>query len=80
MSFQTQGTHANLPDTGIGHDGDVVSEVSRQETEDTIAHRAASVVAGVPVAVHEELVLEVKGLQENLGETRCMRDAIQGRL
>ena len=30
-SFQTQGTPATLPDTGIGHDDDVVSVVSRHE-------------------------------------------------
>uniref|UniRef100_A0AAV1UPU8 Uncharacterized protein n=1 Tax=Peronospora matthiolae TaxID=2874970 RepID=A0AAV1UPU8_9STRA len=61
-SFQTQGTHATLPDTGIGPDDDVVSVVSRHEIDDTHAHRAKSVAAGVPVEAHEKLVLEVKGL------------------
>uniref|UniRef100_A0AAV1US31 Uncharacterized protein n=1 Tax=Peronospora matthiolae TaxID=2874970 RepID=A0AAV1US31_9STRA len=62
MSFQTQGTHATLPDTGIGPDDDVVSLVSRHEIDDIHAHRAKSVAAGVPVEAHEKLVLEVKGL------------------
>uniref|UniRef100_A0AAV1TDN1 Uncharacterized protein n=1 Tax=Peronospora matthiolae TaxID=2874970 RepID=A0AAV1TDN1_9STRA len=62
MSSQTQGTHATLPDTGIDPDDDVVSVVSRIETDDTHAHRAASVVVGVPVAVHENLVLEMKSI------------------
>ena len=66
MSFQTQGTLATLPDTGIGHDDGIVSVVSRHENEDSHAHRAASGVAGVPMADHEKLVLEVKGLHETL--------------
>uniref|UniRef100_A0AAV1TYI6 Uncharacterized protein n=1 Tax=Peronospora matthiolae TaxID=2874970 RepID=A0AAV1TYI6_9STRA len=78
-SFQTQGTHATLPDTGIGPD-DVVSVVSRHEIDDTHAHRAKSVAAGVPVEAHEKLVLEVKGLQEALGKSQCMLDAMQSRL
>uniref|UniRef100_A0AAV1U152 Uncharacterized protein n=1 Tax=Peronospora matthiolae TaxID=2874970 RepID=A0AAV1U152_9STRA len=49
MSFQTQGTHATLPDTLFGPDDDVVSVVSRHEIDDTHAHRAKSVAAGVPV-------------------------------
>ena len=57
MSFPTQGILATLPDTGIGHDDDVVSVVSRHETEDSHAHRAASGVAGVPVADHENWFL-----------------------
>uniref|UniRef100_A0AAV1UMA8 Uncharacterized protein n=1 Tax=Peronospora matthiolae TaxID=2874970 RepID=A0AAV1UMA8_9STRA len=80
MSFQTQGTHATLPDTGIGPDDDVVSVVSRHEIDDTHAHRAKSVVAGVPVEAHEKLVLEVKDLQEALGKSQCMLDAMQSRL
>uniref|UniRef100_A0AAV1TEQ5 Uncharacterized protein n=1 Tax=Peronospora matthiolae TaxID=2874970 RepID=A0AAV1TEQ5_9STRA len=80
MSFQTQGTHATLPDTGIGPDDDVVSVVSRHEIDDTHAHRAKSVAAGVPVEAHEKLVLEVKGLQEALGKSQCMLDAMQRRL
>uniref|UniRef100_A0AAV1U7I3 Uncharacterized protein n=1 Tax=Peronospora matthiolae TaxID=2874970 RepID=A0AAV1U7I3_9STRA len=80
MSSQTQCTHATLPDTGIGHDDDDDSVVSRHETDDTKAHREASVVAGVPVAVHEKLVLDVKGLQETLGKTQGMLDAIQSSL
>ena len=77
MSFPTQGTLATLPDTGTGHDDDVVSVVSRHDTDDSHAHRAASGVAGVPVADHEKLVLEVKGPQETLGKTQCMLDAIK---
>uniref|UniRef100_A0AAV1UXM2 Uncharacterized protein n=1 Tax=Peronospora matthiolae TaxID=2874970 RepID=A0AAV1UXM2_9STRA len=80
MSFQTQGTHATLPDTGIGPDDDVVSLVSRHEIYDTHAHRAKSVAAGVPVEAHEKLVLEVKGPQEALGKSQCMLDAMQSRL
>uniref|UniRef100_A0AAV1U0P6 Uncharacterized protein n=1 Tax=Peronospora matthiolae TaxID=2874970 RepID=A0AAV1U0P6_9STRA len=80
MCSQTQSTHATLPDTGIGHKDDVVSVVSGSETEDTHAYRPASVVAGVPVAVHAKLVLQVKGLQETLKKTYCMLDAMQSRL
>uniref|UniRef100_M4B714 Uncharacterized protein n=1 Tax=Hyaloperonospora arabidopsidis (strain Emoy2) TaxID=559515 RepID=M4B714_HYAAE len=80
MSFPTQGTLATLPDTGIGHDDDVVSVVSQHETDDSHAHRAASRVTGVPVADHKKLVLEVKGLQETLGKTHCMLDAMTIRL
>ena len=79
MSFPTLGTFATLPDTGIGHDDDVVSVVSRHESDDFRAHRAASGVAGVPVVDHEKLVLEVKGLQETLGKTQCMLDAMTSR-
>uniref|UniRef100_A0AAV1T5X4 Uncharacterized protein n=2 Tax=Peronospora matthiolae TaxID=2874970 RepID=A0AAV1T5X4_9STRA len=80
MRFQTQGTHATLPDNGIGPDDDVVSVVSRHGIDDTHAHRAKSVAAGVPVEAHEKLVLEVKGLQEALGKSQCMLDAMQSRL
>uniref|UniRef100_A0AAV1UXX0 Uncharacterized protein n=1 Tax=Peronospora matthiolae TaxID=2874970 RepID=A0AAV1UXX0_9STRA len=80
MSFQTQGTHATLPDTGIGPDDDVVSVVSRHGIDDTHAHRAKSVAAGVPEEAHEKLVLEVKGLQEALCKSQCMLDAMQRRL
>uniref|UniRef100_A0AAV1T815 Uncharacterized protein n=1 Tax=Peronospora matthiolae TaxID=2874970 RepID=A0AAV1T815_9STRA len=80
MSSQTQGTNATLPDTGCGHDDDVVSVVSRHEIDDTRAHRAASVAVGVPVEAYEKLVFEVKGLQETLGKTQCMLDAMQSRL
>uniref|UniRef100_A0AAV1UK94 Uncharacterized protein n=1 Tax=Peronospora matthiolae TaxID=2874970 RepID=A0AAV1UK94_9STRA len=79
MSCQTQGTNATLPDTGIGPDDDVVSVVSRHEIDDTHAHRAKSVAAGVPVEAHEKLVLEVKGLQEALGKSQCMLDAMPRR-
>ena len=37
-------------------------------------------MAGVPVVDHEKLVLEVKGLQETLGKTQCMLDAMKSRL
>uniref|UniRef100_A0AAV1V0L5 Uncharacterized protein n=1 Tax=Peronospora matthiolae TaxID=2874970 RepID=A0AAV1V0L5_9STRA len=80
MSFQTQGNLATLPGTGIGLDDDVVSVVSRHEIDDTHAHRAKSVAAGVPVEAHEKLVLEVSGLQEALGKSQCMMDAMQSRL
>uniref|UniRef100_A0AAV1V5V6 Uncharacterized protein n=1 Tax=Peronospora matthiolae TaxID=2874970 RepID=A0AAV1V5V6_9STRA len=80
MSFQTQGTHATLPDTDIGPDDDVVSVVSRHGIDDTHAHRATSVAAGVPVEAHEKLVLEVRGLQAALGKSQCMLDAMQNRL
>ena len=79
-SFPTQGTLATLPDTGIGHDDDVVSVVARHETDDSHAHRKASGVAGVPVADYEKSVLEVKGLQETLGKIQCMLDAMTSRL
>uniref|UniRef100_M4BFL0 Uncharacterized protein n=1 Tax=Hyaloperonospora arabidopsidis (strain Emoy2) TaxID=559515 RepID=M4BFL0_HYAAE len=37
-------------------------------------------VAGVPVADHAKLVLEVRGLQETLGKTQCMLDAMASRI
>uniref|UniRef100_A0AAV1TJX2 Uncharacterized protein n=1 Tax=Peronospora matthiolae TaxID=2874970 RepID=A0AAV1TJX2_9STRA len=80
MNYQILGTLATLPDTGIGPDDDVVSVVSRHEIDDTHAHRAKSVAAGVPVEAHENVVLEVKGLQETLGKTQCMLAAMQIRL
>uniref|UniRef100_A0AAV1VM56 Uncharacterized protein n=1 Tax=Peronospora matthiolae TaxID=2874970 RepID=A0AAV1VM56_9STRA len=80
MSSKTKGTHTTLPDTGSGYEDDIVSLVSRHEIDDTRAHRAASVAAGVPVAVHKKLVLEVKGLQETLEKTQCMLDAMKSRL
>uniref|UniRef100_A0AAV1UCM5 Uncharacterized protein n=1 Tax=Peronospora matthiolae TaxID=2874970 RepID=A0AAV1UCM5_9STRA len=43
----------------------------------TPTHRAKSVAAGVPVEAHEKLLFEVKGLQETLGKTQCMLDAMQ---
>uniref|UniRef100_A0AAV1U1G1 Uncharacterized protein n=1 Tax=Peronospora matthiolae TaxID=2874970 RepID=A0AAV1U1G1_9STRA len=79
-SFQTQGTLATLPGAGIGPDDDVVSVVSRHKIDDTHAHRAKSVAAGVPVEAHKKLVLEVKGLQETLSKSHCMLDAMQSRL
>uniref|UniRef100_A0AAV1UUI6 Uncharacterized protein n=1 Tax=Peronospora matthiolae TaxID=2874970 RepID=A0AAV1UUI6_9STRA len=54
--------------------------ISRYGIDDTHAHRAKSVAAGVPVEAHEKLVLEVKGLQEALGKSQCMLDAMQSRL
>uniref|UniRef100_A0AAV1VGJ8 Uncharacterized protein n=1 Tax=Peronospora matthiolae TaxID=2874970 RepID=A0AAV1VGJ8_9STRA len=61
ISFQTQSTHATLPDTGIGPDDDVVSVVSRHGIDDTHAHRAKLVGA------HEKLVLGVNGSSRGLG-------------
>ena len=37
-------------------------------------------MAGVPLADHEKPVLEVKGLQETLGKTKCMLDAMKSHL
>uniref|UniRef100_A0AAV1VPC2 Uncharacterized protein n=1 Tax=Peronospora matthiolae TaxID=2874970 RepID=A0AAV1VPC2_9STRA len=80
MSYQTQVPLATLPDTGVSPDDDVVSVVSRHEIDDTHAYRAKSVAAGVPVDAHEKLVFEVEGLQEALGKSQCMLDAMQSRL
>ena len=80
MSFPAPVTLSTLPDTGIGHGDGVVSVFSRPENEDSHAHRAASGVAGVPLADHEKLVLEVKGLQETLGKTQYMLDAMNSRI
>ena len=43
MSSPTLGTHATLPNIGIGHDDDVVSGVSPHGTGGSLDHRAASV-------------------------------------
>uniref|UniRef100_A0AAV1TMA3 Uncharacterized protein n=1 Tax=Peronospora matthiolae TaxID=2874970 RepID=A0AAV1TMA3_9STRA len=51
-----------------------------QGTQATLPDTAKSVAAGVPVEAHEKLVLEVKGLQEALGKSQCMLDAMQSRL
>uniref|UniRef100_A0AAV1UGV9 Uncharacterized protein n=1 Tax=Peronospora matthiolae TaxID=2874970 RepID=A0AAV1UGV9_9STRA len=53
---------------------------SRHEIDDTHAHRAKSVAAGVPMEAHEKLVFEVKGLQEALNKSQCMLDSMQSRL
>uniref|UniRef100_A0AAV1VDB7 Uncharacterized protein n=1 Tax=Peronospora matthiolae TaxID=2874970 RepID=A0AAV1VDB7_9STRA len=63
------------------HMGSLAEEsLSRHKVDDTHAHRAKSVAAGVPVEAHEKLVLEVKGLQEAFGKSQCMLDAMQSRL
>uniref|UniRef100_M4B6B3 Uncharacterized protein n=1 Tax=Hyaloperonospora arabidopsidis (strain Emoy2) TaxID=559515 RepID=M4B6B3_HYAAE len=80
MSSPTLGTLATLPDTGIGHGDDVVSEVSPRGTGGSLSHRAASVGVGVPKEEHEKVLLEMNGLRDTLGKTHGALDATQARV
>ena len=80
MSSPTPGTRSTSPDTGIGHDDDVVSVVSPHGTGGFLAHREASVVVGVPKKKHEKVLLEVSGLRATLGNTQRSLDATQARV
>ena len=64
MSSPTPNTRATSPDTGAAQDDDVVSKVSPHGTGGSHAHRAASVVVGVPKQEHEKVLLEVSGFRE----------------
>ena len=48
MSSPTPGNLVTSPDTGIGHDDDVVSGVSPHKTGGSLDHRAAPVLVSVP--------------------------------
>ena len=61
-SFPTPGTLSTSPDNGIGHDNDAASVFSLHGTCGSLAHRAASVVVGVPKEEHEKVLLELSGL------------------
>ena len=77
MGFPTSGTLYTSPDTGIGHDTDVISVVPPHENGGSLAHRAASVVVGIPREEHEKLLLELNGLRDSFGKTQSALDAIQ---
>ena len=79
-SSPTPGTLATSPDTSIGHDDDVAEGVSPHGTGGSLAHRAASVVVGVPKEEHEKVLREPSGLQETLGKTQSALDAMQARV
>ena len=79
-SSPTPGTLATSPDTGIDHDNDVASGFSTHGTGGSLAHRAASVVVGVPKEEHEKVLLQLSGLQETLGLTQSALDAMQVRV
>ena len=79
-SSTTPGTHAISPDTGIGHDDDVVSGASPHGTDGSLAHRAASVVGGVPKEEHEKVILELNGIRETSDKTQSALDAMQARV
>uniref|UniRef100_A0AAV1TPB3 Uncharacterized protein n=1 Tax=Peronospora matthiolae TaxID=2874970 RepID=A0AAV1TPB3_9STRA len=83
----TSGGERPRPRADHGHDAQKppkhmgsLAEGSLDMELKTHAHRAKSVAAGVPVEAHEKLVLEVKGLQEALGKSQCILDAMQIRL
>ena len=73
-------TLATLPYTGIGPDDCVVSEASPHVTGGSLAHRAASVVGGVPREEHEKVLLELSRLRETSGQTQIALDAMQARV
>ena len=75
MSFP--GTRATSPDTGIGHDDDVVSGVSPHCAGCSLSHPAPSLVVGVPREDHEKVLLELSGLPMTLGKTQRALDAAQ---
>ena len=79
-SFSTPGILATLLDTDIGHDDDAASGYSPHGTGGSLAHRAASVMVGVPKEEHEKVLLELRGLQETLGKTQSAPDAMQTRV
>ena len=64
MNSPTLRIRATSSDTGIGPDDDVVSGVSPHGIGGYLAHRAASVVVGVPKEEHEKVLLELSGLCE----------------
>ena len=80
MSFLTRGNPSTLPDTGIDLCDDVAGVAVPRGTGGSLVHQAASVVAGVPVEDHEKLALQVKALQEALGETQSAMDAMRARI
>ena len=75
MSFPTPGNRVNSPDTGIGNDDDVVSGVTPRGTGGSLAHRAASVVVGVPSEEHDKVIIELSGIRETLGKTQSALEA-----
>ena len=80
MCSPTPATRATSTDNRIGHDDDVDSGVSPRGTGGSLAHRAASVVVGVPKEEHEKVLLEMSGLRETLSKTQSALDATQARV
>ena len=80
MSYQIPDTLATSPDTGIGHDDDVVEVPSPHETGGSLSRQATPVAVGVSATAHEALVHEVKSLRETLGKTQRTLDAVLPRL
>uniref|UniRef100_M4BY86 Uncharacterized protein n=1 Tax=Hyaloperonospora arabidopsidis (strain Emoy2) TaxID=559515 RepID=M4BY86_HYAAE len=80
MGSQTQGIPATSPDTGIGHEDDVVEVPSPNGTGGSFAVQETPVAVGVSAASHEALVQEVNSLRETLGQTQRTLDAVQARL
>ena len=74
------GTLTTSPDTGIGRDDDVVSGVSPHGTGVSLAHRAASVVVGVPREEHEKVLIELDVIRETLGKIQSALDVMQARI
>uniref|UniRef100_A0AAV1UC75 Uncharacterized protein n=1 Tax=Peronospora matthiolae TaxID=2874970 RepID=A0AAV1UC75_9STRA len=83
-SRYNHGHDAQKPPKHMGSLAEGVPQIpmsfQNQSTHATLPDTAKSVAAGVPVEAHEKLVLEVKGLQEALGKSQCMLDAMQSRL
>ena len=74
------GTLSTSPDTGIRHGDDVVAGVSPHGTGVSLAHRAWSVVVGVPREEHEKVLLELDIIHETLSKTQSALDAMQARV
>ena len=80
MSSQTLGIPATSPDTGIGHEDDVVEVPSPNGTGGSLVGQAMPVAVSVSAAANEALVHEVNSLRETLGQTQRTLDAVQARL
>ena len=78
MSYPTPVTRATSPDTG--HNDDVILGVSPHGAGGSLAHRAASVVVGVPRREHKKVLLELGGLRKTLGKTQSALNATQARV
>ena len=80
MSFTTPITLATSLKTGIDLDDDVASGFAQHGTGDSLAHRVASEVVGIPKEEHEKGLIELSGRRETLGKTQNAFDAMRARV
>ena len=74
MNFQTQGIHATSPDTGIELCDEATSEATPHGTVSSLARRATQEGVDVLAQAHEDLVSEVKRLQESFSHVQTALD------